>query len=134
MNALLELARQTTGLFRVRCRFHCRKPVQVEDSALAGHLFRIAQEAVNNALKHGKPHMIGIHLRSTRGDLALRITDDGKGIRPVSPRRQGLGLRIMQYRASLLRGTVTVQPRRGGGTEVVCTTRCARPAVKQPRK
>jgi signal transduction histidine kinase len=108
--------------------------VQVEDSALAGHLFRIAQEAVNNALKHGKPHMIGIHLRSTRGDLALRITDDGKGIRPVSPKRQGLGLRIMQYRASLLRGTVTVQPRRGGGTEVVCTTRCARPAVKQPRK
>ena len=120
MIALLELAHQTTQLFRVRCRFHCRKPVLVGDVALAGHLFRIAQEAVNNALKHGKPRSVSIRLNRMRTKLKLIVADNGKGIGPLAPTRQGLGLHIMQYRAGLIQGTVTVQPRRGGGTEVIC--------------
>ncbi len=119
--ALRELAHQTTELFRVRCRLQCRKPVPVEDSVLAGHLFRIAQEAVSNALKHGKPHHITIRLGRVRNHFKLVVADDGKGIGTLSPTRQGLGLHIMQYRAGLIQGTVTVQPRRGGGTEVICT-------------
>ena len=121
MSALRELAAQTTELFRVRCGFHCRPPVLIEDAALAGHLYRIAQEAVNNALKHGPPRRINVRLRRVRANVVLGIADDGKGIGPLSPRRQGLGLHIMQYRAGLVRGSVTVQPRRGGGTEVICT-------------
>lgn len=126
MIALRELAHQTTGLFRVRCRFHCRKPVFVEDSALAGHLFRIAQEAVNNALKHGKPHSISVRLSRVRDRITLIVADNGKGIGQLSPTRHGLGLHIMQYRAGLIRGTVSVQARHGGGTKVVCSAPCAR--------
>ena len=124
MNALRELAAQTAELFRVRCRFHCRKPVLVEDSTVAGHLFRIAQEAVNNALKHARPRGIAIRLSRVRGNFNLVVADDGSGIGTLSPTRQGLGLHIMQYRAGLLRGAASVQPRRGGGTEVICTVPC----------
>jgi len=120
MIALRELAAQTTDLFRVSCRFHCRAPVLLEDSALAGHLYRIAQEAVNNALKHARPRHLNLRLNCSRGNLTLAITDDGVGIGPISPTRQGLGLHIMQYRAGLIRATVNVQRRRGGGTEVIC--------------
>ncbi len=131
MTALRELAAQTTELFRVRCRFDCLKPVLIEDTALAGHLYRIAQEAVNNALKHAKPPSINICLQRVRGDVTLTVADDGKGIGAISPTRQGLGLHIMQYRAGLVRGTATVQPRRGGGTEVVCTAPCGQSKGRQ---
>ncbi|MEY4387271.1 MAG: hypothetical protein RLY20_2554, partial [Verrucomicrobiota bacterium] len=71
MVALGELALQTKELFRVRCRFQCRKPVLIEDATLAGHLFRIAQEAVSNALKHAKPRGISLRLSRTRDKLTL---------------------------------------------------------------
>lgn len=127
MSALRELARQMRDLFRVRCRFDCRQPVRLDDSTLAGHLFRIAQEAVNNALKHAKPRAITLRLRQVRNHVQLIVADNGKGIGPIAPRRQGLGLHIMQYRAGLVRGTLTVQVRKGGGTEMICTAPCARP-------
>jgi len=96
MIALRQLAAQTKALFRVRCRFDCRKPVLIEDAALAGHLYRIAQEAVNNALKHGKSRRINVRLKCGRGNVTLAVADDGKGIGAISPTRQGLGLHIMQ--------------------------------------
>lgn len=134
MIALRELAHHTSELFRVRCRFHCRKPVLVEDSTLAGHLFRIAQEAVNNALKHGKPRSITMRLSPVRENVMLVISDNGKGIAQLSPTRQGLGLHIMQYRAGLIRGTVKVQSRHGGGTEVVCSAPCTRATTRRRAK
>lgn len=132
--ALRELAAQTTALFRVRCRFDCRKPVLIEDAALAGHLYRIAQEAVNNALKHGKPRGINVRLKFARGSVTLIIADNGKGIGEISPKRHGLGLHIMQYRAGLVRGTATVQSRRGGGTEVICVVPCGQPKARRRAK
>lgn len=134
MIALRELAHQTAELFRVRCRFHCRKPVLMDDSTLAGHLFRVAQEAVNNALKHGKPRSISIRLSRARRNVTLAVADNGKGIGVLSPTRQGLGLHIMQYRAGLIRGSVTVQPRRGGGTEVICSAPGGEPIAKRRKK
>jgi signal transduction histidine kinase len=118
MTALRELAAQTTELFRVRCRFLCPQPVWIEDSSLASHFYRIAQEAVNNALKHARPRRIDIQLRRRPDQFLLSIKDDGKGIGEISPQRQGLGLHIMQYRAGLVRGSLTVRPRRRRGTEV----------------
>ena len=134
MIALAELAEQTTELFRVRCRLLCPRPVLIGDPILAGHLYRIAQEAVNNALKHAKARRISIRLRHDRDRLALVVADDGKGIGPLPPRRQGLGLHIMQYRAGLVRGTLTVQPRRGKGTEVICAAPCRAAKVRPGRK
>jgi len=130
--ALGELAGQTAGLFRVRCRFQCPKPVSIGDTILAGHLYRFAQEAVNNALKHAEARRITIRLRRDQERVTLVVADNGKGIGQLSPTRQGLGLRIMQYRAGLIRGTVNLQPRRGGGTEVICSAPCSDP--KRPRK
>jgi PAS domain S-box-containing protein len=134
MIALRELAHHTTELFRVRCRLQCRNPVLVADTTLAGHLFRIAQEAVNNALKHGQPRGIHLRLNCARGNITLVVADDGKGIGPLSPTRQGLGLHIMQHRAGLIRGTVNVQARRGGGTEVICTAPCLEATMKRRKR
>jgi signal transduction histidine kinase len=127
-NALRELAEQTTELFGIRCVLDCRRPVPVSDTELAAHLFRIAQEAVNNAVKHAKPRSITIRLAGERNRLTLTVADDGRGIGPISPTRSGLGLRIMQYRCSLIRGTLTVRRRRMRGTEVVCSA----PSQKAP--
>ena len=121
MMALGELAAQTAEVFQVRCRFDCRKSILIEDSGLAAHLYRIAQEAVNNALKHAQPRAVTIRLRRDRNRILLAILDNGRSIRAPSRKREGLGLRIMNYRAGLVRGNVTVRPRKSGGTEVVCT-------------
>lgn len=130
MAALRELAEHTAELFRVRCRFQCRQSVHVADSAVAAHLYRVAQEAVNNSLKHARARAITIHLQQRRKRIVLRITDNGRGLAPVSPRRKGLGLRIMEYRASLVRGTFAIRPRAEGGTEVICSAPVA-PALRQ---
>ena len=126
MDALRELSLQTQEVFGVACDFKCQTPVLVEDSVLAGHFYRIAQEALNNALKHAEARALEIRLRRDHRHLTLTVRDDGEGIGALSPRRSGLGLRIMQYRADLIRGRLTVGRRQGGrGTEVNCTAPCS---------
>ena len=119
-NALRELAAQTGNVFGIVCRLHRPKPVLMSDSEGATHLYRIAQEAVTNAVRHGRARRVSIGLCQWRGKVTLSITDNGKGIGALSPRRKGLGLRVMQYRASLLQGSITVQRRPSGGTQVRC--------------
>jgi PAS domain S-box-containing protein len=129
-SALKELTAQTTELFGMTCRFRCPKPVLVAESEAANHLYRIAQEGVHNALEHGHAKRITISLAHFHGLLRMKILDDGVGIGTLSPRRKGLGLRIMQYRAGLLQGTAYVRRRPKGGTEVCCS---APVAVLPPR-
>ena len=121
MLALKALASQTTRWFRVPCRFTCRQPVLIEDSTTATHLYRIAQEAITNAIKHGQPGRIQISLTRTPDRLNLMVRDDGVGL-PVTARKQpGLGLRIMNYRAGAIGGSLAIQREAGGGTTVVCS-------------
>ena len=117
---LKELAAQSSELFGVRCRFRYPRPVLMGDSEAANHLYRIAQEAVHNAYRHGQATRVTIGLTREPAGVLLKIADNGSGIGPLSPRRKGLGLHIMQYRAGLLAGTVSVRGRPGGGTEVCC--------------
>lgn len=119
-NALRDLAAHTRRVFGVACRFVCRKPVKTTNEEAANHLYRIAQEAVNNALRHGKGRRLALELTEQRGRIILRVTDNGKGIGPLSPNRKGMGLRVMQYRAGLLQGSCSVRRRTTGGTEVRC--------------
>jgi len=127
MSALEGLAARTKKLFHVGCRFACRRPVLIPDNAVATHLFRIAQEAVTNAIKHGQPGRIEISLTETPGRLMLAVKDDGTGM-PARQRKQpGMGLRIMRYRAGMIGGSLAVQKKAGGGTTIVCT-------VHQPAK
>src|SRR6202000_1179129 len=79
MSALHELAANTEKIFHVQCRCDFDKPVAMKDHAAATHLFRIAQEAVSNAIKHGKARRIVISLRDVRGRIILKVSDNGGG-------------------------------------------------------
>jgi two-component system, LuxR family, sensor kinase FixL len=119
--ALNDLASQTRVLFQVQCRFICRQPVLIEDPVVATHLYRIAQEAVTNAIKHGKPGRVQISLTRTPARVNLMVRDNGVGL-PARPRKhRGMGLRIMQYRAGVIGGSLAIQKETDGGTTVVCS-------------
>jgi len=121
MAALEELAAHTQKLFGVRISFECATPVLIDDHPVATHLFRIAQEAVSNAVKHGKPRKIGVSLKQSHDRTVLTVRDDGIGLPEPPPATNGLGLRIMQYRAGMIGATLRVQAEPGGGTSVICS-------------
>jgi two-component system, LuxR family, sensor kinase FixL len=84
------------------------------------HLYRIAQEAVQNSLKHARATTVEIELRARVGGLGLAIDDDGVGLPSSGSRGAGLGMRTMQFRASAIGGRLTIRPRIGGGVSVLC--------------
>jgi len=113
--ALQQLAAGASARARVNCRMDCPQPVLVRDNTVATHLYRIAQEAVNNAIKHSRAGSILIQLKTNHNRVELTISDDGIGI-PVSKNPTGgMGLHIMNYRAQAIGGTLTIEraPRRG---------------------
>ena len=88
-DALMELARRTTEYGRVRCVLECPRPVLIEDRTVSRHLFRIAQEAVNNAVKHAHASEIRVHLSRESGAVRLAISDDGRGLPKTGRAGQG---------------------------------------------
>ncbi len=123
-SALEELAGSTTRLTGVNCDFLCAEPLPMADPIRAVHLFRIAQEAVSNALRHGRARNIIIALESGGGELSLRVSDDGAGFGGGSASSGGMGLNIMRYRARTLGGTLEIYPNTPTGTVVSCVVRC----------
>ena len=121
LHALLELAEGTLALTRVECQFLSSKVEAFPDSATASHLYRIAQEAVANALKHGHPRRIVISLTRRRDRVLLEVSDDGRGFDASSACGTGLGLGVMRYRAGLFGGALQVKSSPGKGTRVVCS-------------
>ncbi|MCW5552972.1 MAG: PAS domain S-box protein [Verrucomicrobiae bacterium] len=122
MSALQELANNSHKMFRVTCKFVCDPPVLVHDQTVATHLYRIAQEAVSNAIKHGKAQHVTLSLKNAGGRNVLMIKDDGVGLPKVLPKGKGMGLRIMQYRARMIGGAAMVERDLDGGTSVICST------------
>ena len=120
-DALRDLAAGTGKVFRCACRCRCDPPVLVPDHTVAVHLYRIAQEAVSNAIKHGKARRIEISLTANGNAVILAVTDNGTGIPRKLPKRKGMGLGIMRYRAEVIGGILLVEPVSGGGTRVACT-------------
>ncbi|RYD76162.1 MAG: histidine kinase, partial [Verrucomicrobiaceae bacterium] len=121
ITALRELALKSEEIFRIRCRLECPLRVRVSSPETATHLYRIAQESISNAVRHGKATEILIELRTKDNRLCLAITDNGAGIPQPLPRTEGMGLRIMQHRAGMIRATLDVRLRTEGGTKVKCT-------------
>jgi len=119
--SLADLAASVSRLDGIRCTFRCPEPVDVEDQTTATHLYRIAQEGIANALTHGRARTIDVILEWERGALTLKVRDDGVGLRAPAPGGQGMGLRIMHYRATLMDATVSVRPAEEGGTLLTCT-------------
>jgi signal transduction histidine kinase len=120
MEALEDFTSSTSDLFKVSCRFECPFPVPVHDAQTAGHLFRIAQEAVGNAIKHGPAKDIVVQLEASKSGKLLRVIDDGLGIAPSQRGHRGMGLRIMSYRAEVIGATLDIRRGEKGGTVVTC--------------
>ncbi len=125
MGALLLLAEGTSRSGAVRCVFECTKPVCVTDAQMAGHLYRIAQEAVNNALKHAASSEIRIGLEQRDGWLLLEVDDDGEGFSESSLPNDGIGLRVMRYRVQLIGGDLEIASAPAGGTRICCRVKLA---------
>ncbi len=129
--ALEDLARRVTARYSIACSCECAASVALERGA-ATQLHRIAQEAVNNAVKHGRPRVIRIRLGESGGQVMLSIHDDGAGLPHDLAGSPGLGMQIMAYRASAIGGTLSVQPAAEGGTVVSCFLP-ARPGASKER-
>lgn len=121
MSALRQLAAAVESVHHLPCRFVCPEPVLLPDHQSASQMYRIAQEALTNAVKHGKPSNLTVSLDSSDKDITLRVTDDGSGIAEGSEKLPtGSGLRIMKYRAAAMGAALTVQNAGPRGTEVLC--------------
>lgn len=124
--ALDELAARTREQSGIDCHFDCAETVSVPDPHMAKQLYRIAQEAVSNALRHGKPSHICLTLHSGPAELRLTIRDDGIGLqKPVALSQAaapegGMGIPTMQYRAAMIGGELLFGPAEGEGTLVSC--------------
>lgn len=119
--AFEDLAVRTIEASGISVTTECPDLVELPDHAMATELFYIAQEAVSNALRHGRPRNIRVSLLNEPDGLRLRIKDDGIGLPDGLEPNDGLGLRIMQHRAGLMGGVLQFGPSQGGGTVVTCT-------------
>jgi PAS domain S-box-containing protein len=120
MTALQDFALNLENLFGITCHFVCKTPIFIHDNTMATHLYHIVQEAVNNAIKHGKAEHVKIDM-STHGEkVVLTIHDNGIGIPENLEKNQGMGLHIMNYRARMIGASFEVQRAENGGTIVKC--------------
>jgi two-component system, NarL family, sensor histidine kinase FusK len=127
LTSVQELAAMTERVFDVPCTLEYEQLLVVDRPVAATNLYRIIQEAISNAVRHGKAHGIVISL-ILRGDrLILKVRDDGVGIAARPAQGEGLGLSIMKHRAEQLGGTLEIEPDRGG-TTVICSV----PGVARP--
>jgi signal transduction histidine kinase len=118
--ALQELAMQVEHLFGIACQVVCDRLPPVPDHTVAIHLYRIAQEAVSNAVKHGQAHHIVLGLTSGQHSTVLTIRDDGIGFQASVNKPTGMGLRSMHYRASMIGASLAIHSNASSGTTVVC--------------
>jgi PAS domain S-box-containing protein len=120
ISALQELAESTETQFKIACHFLYNDTLFINDNSTALHLYRIAQEAVHNAVKHGEPENIYISLVPEGDKIVLTIRDDGTGFLPELRDNRGMGLRIMEYRANMIDGKIDISRDRKKGTIVTC--------------
>jgi len=119
--ALDSLAQTVSRLHGVHCTFRTQGKAIDCGEQTGMHLYRIAQEAINNAIKHGKAKNISLTLDCSADLVTLRILDDGEG--SWSPDSQGMGLAIMRYRARVSGGELTIENPPEGGTLISCTAK-----------
>lgn len=121
MSSLRELATSTEGVFGIHCTFECDKPFVIDDEVVV-HLYRIAQEAVTNAIRHGKTKNIQIKLTRDRGEASLTVKSDGLDFpKEFEARGTGAGLQIMDQRADIIGGSLSIHKAAKGGTILTCT-------------
>ncbi|MGH8094931.1 MAG: PAS domain S-box protein [Chthoniobacterales bacterium] len=120
-SALHELTEGVRQLFAIDCRFENKGEVAVRNAIVATHLYRIAQEAINNALKHGQPSILLVALERRGEKAILTVHDDGAGFSIDQERSHGMGLRTIAYRAGMIGADVVMQSAPGKGATLACT-------------
>jgi len=128
MDGFRELAATITERFQIPCKFECSDAMRITAPAGAIHLYRIAQESITNAIKHAKASHLTIRLDREDGMVKLMVSDDGVGLPEIARRGQGMGLRIMAYRASMIGASFVIENLPSRGTRVTC----ALPLVNNP--
>ena len=129
-NALKRLVNNAERLFEVECAYDEVGDAQVHNGTAATHMYRIAQEAVSNAVRHGSAQRIKIRLAAEPEQVRLRVHDDGSGFNPNAHESDGMGLHIMNHRARIIGGRLEISSVPDGGTTVTCTLpRTASPAT-----
>lgn len=122
MRGFEELAASTSERFKISCKFECPNEVLLQDAAVNTHLYRIAQEAITNAIRHGKARHIAIRLdTSADQSVTLAVTDDGTGLPENGQNKAGMGLHIMAYRAGMVGAAFDIKRLPVRGTCVTCT-------------
>jgi signal transduction histidine kinase len=119
--ALEELAASTSRLLAMDCKFEFAGEYRATHNEKATHLYRIAQEAINNATKHGKAQNVEVRLSANQSAMSLSIADDGTGFPKTKENASGVGISIMRYRANMVGGEFEIEERQKGGTIVSCT-------------
>lgn len=119
--ALKQLSDNLENFFKVASEVKFDPTIRITDNAVATHLYRIAQEATTNAIKHGQAKTIRISLVRERGVIVLRIADDGVGLPKDYTKGKGMGTRVMQHRARMIGGTVELERASAGGVVVTCS-------------
>jgi PAS domain S-box-containing protein len=118
-NALRDLAASACDNSGIKCHVKIARGVQVPDDTVALHLYRIAQEAVTNAVKHSGAKNVLVTLDRNKTHTCVSVQDDGKGF-TVKRGGKGLGLHMMRYRCNALGGELKIERRRTGGTDITC--------------
>jgi PAS domain S-box-containing protein len=132
VSALEELVDSAGAFFKTRCELLCEAPVAVKDHTVAHHLYFMAQEAILNAVRHGKASHIKVVLAGGPEETCVMTVQDNGGGMAVAqpPQNRGMGILIMKYRARIIGAELEVRNRSTGGTEVVCRFSCvARPGA-----
>src|ERR1017187_5673193 len=120
VEALQNLAANLSKAFNVSCRLQHSGPAVLTDPNAGVHLYRIAQEAASNAIRHGRAHNLVISLDAPSKSIMLPVTDDGNGLPADARTKNGIGLRIMEYRAGMIGATFDIQNLPSGGARAIC--------------
>jgi PAS domain S-box-containing protein len=120
MSALKRWAAEVEDLFHISCSLRLDKPVLIHDANVSTHLYRIAQEAVNNAIRHGQARNIVISLFARKRYGTLRIENDGSSLPVNTTNRSGMGMQIMNYRARMIGGSLKVDTGENCGVTITC--------------
>lgn len=121
VHALKILADDIQRLFEVKCLFSYDNDIGIHDKDVEGHCYFIVQEAVKNAVQHGKASRITISLNARNKQICLSVRDDGHGVPNGSNRGEGIGQRVMTNRARMINGSLDLHRNINGGTTVICT-------------
>ena len=123
VGALDHLVEHTANVYGIPIKLDAPRAVALQDPTMATDLYRIVQEAVTNAVRHGDPDSVQVTVKQEQGIVTLDVSDDGTGISVKASDNNGMGLRIMRYRANIIGAELEVGPRVEGGTLVRCTLR-----------